>query len=64
MWQEEAEDSESGVGSTIQDYLRDYKLFSEKLTNLLKTASQDKITEQLRDSVTDLVTEVKQDLDG
>jgi len=61
---EEAEDSDCGAGSTIQEYLRDYKLFSEKLTTLLKTATQDKITEQLRDSVTTLVNEVELDLDG
>lgn len=51
------------LGSRVQNYLRDYKLFSEKLTNVIKIATQEKLTEELKMSIAGLVSDLSVDID-
>ena len=51
------------LGSRVQDYLRDYKLFSEKLSLAIKMASQEKLTEQLRSDVAAAISDLDDDIE-
>lgn len=50
------------LGSRIQDYLSDYMLFSEKITEVIKLASQDDMTEELKDRISALVADLDVDI--
>ncbi|XP_067939464.1 serine/threonine-protein kinase SMG1-like [Watersipora subatra] len=60
---EEMEDP-GQLGSRVQDYLRDYKLFSEKLSLAIKMASQEKLTEQLRSDVAAAISDLDDDIES
>lgn len=50
---------EPELGCTVQSYLHDYKLFSEKLANLLRTAAQDNIDEESETTITTLTSNLQ-----
>lgn len=47
------------LGCRVQNYLRDYKLFSEKITNVIKLASQDKMNDELKDNIAAIVADLQ-----
>ena len=61
-FQEEMEDP-AQLGSRVQDYLRDYKIFSEKITNVIRQASQEKMTEEQKQIIGALVSDLDVDIE-
>lgn len=51
------------LGSRVQDYLRDYKIFSEKITNVIRQASQEKMTEEQKQIIGALVSDLDVDIE-
>jgi len=56
-------DDGGNLGCWVQQYLKDYKVFSEQLAKVIKLASNESLKDQLSANIETLLAEVQQDVE-